>query len=132
MFVVKWVTPTGEQGWHEVDDVTDAVAKVEDLRNGSGIEGAQIFRLEHVAFEFKPYYRVELADAAPAAPATPPVSFAASIAPDPAPEAAEIGPAAPAMPEPEPEPVAAGSWPAPADATIEDSNGAHRRGLFGR
>ncbi len=52
----------GKPGYHQTDDIHDAVAFVERMRNDSGVEHARIFRLEEVVFEYKPYYRVELAD----------------------------------------------------------------------
>ncbi len=52
----------GKPGYHQTDDIHDAVAFVERMRNDSGVEHARIFRLEEVVFEYKPYYRVELSD----------------------------------------------------------------------
>lgn len=52
----------GKPGYHQTDDIHDAVGFVERMRNDSGVEHARIFRLEEVVFEYKPYFRVELAD----------------------------------------------------------------------
>ncbi len=52
----------GKPGYHQTDDIHDAVGFVERMRNDSGVEHARIFRLEEVVFEYKPYYRVELSD----------------------------------------------------------------------
>ena len=53
----------GKPGYHQTDDIHDAVGYVEELRNDQGVDHARIFRLEEVTFEYKPYYRVELATA---------------------------------------------------------------------
>ncbi|MEM7272200.1 MAG: hypothetical protein AAF547_03880 [Actinomycetota bacterium] len=55
----------GKPGYHQTDDIHDAVSFVEQMRNEEGVEHARIFRLEEVIFEYRPYYRVELT-AAPA------------------------------------------------------------------
>jgi hypothetical protein len=55
----------GKPGYHQTDDIHDAVGFVEQMRNEEGVEHARIFRLEEVVFEYRPYYRVELAGAAP-------------------------------------------------------------------
>ena len=53
----------GKPGYHQTDDIHDAVGFVEELRNTEGVDHARIFRLEEVTFEYKPYYRVELGTA---------------------------------------------------------------------
>ena len=53
----------GKPGYHQTDDIHDAVGFVEQMRNEQGVEHARIFRLEEVVFQYKPYYRVELAEA---------------------------------------------------------------------
>ncbi len=53
----------GKPGYHQTDDIHDAVSFVEQMRNEEGVEHARIFRLEEVVFEYRPYYRVELAGA---------------------------------------------------------------------
>ncbi len=50
----------GKPGYHQTDDIHDAVMHVESLRNEKDVDHARIFRLEEVTFEYKPYYRVEL------------------------------------------------------------------------
>lgn len=52
----------GKPGYHQTDDIHDAVGFVEQMRNEDGVEQARIFRLEEVVFEYRPYYRVELSD----------------------------------------------------------------------
>lgn len=67
----------GKPGYHQTDDIHDAVGFVESMRNEQGVEHARIFRLEEVVFQYKPYYRVELADSladgGEERPAVPPV-----------------------------------------------------------
>ncbi len=55
--------PDGKPGYHQTDDIHDAVGFVEQLRNDQGVEHARIFRLEEVNFEYRPYFRVELTGA---------------------------------------------------------------------
>ena len=50
----------GKPGYHQTDDIHDAVGFVEQMRNEDGVEHARIFRLEEVVFEYRPYFRVEL------------------------------------------------------------------------
>ncbi|MEZ5342741.1 MAG: hypothetical protein R2706_15235 [Acidimicrobiales bacterium] len=75
-------------GYHQTDDIHDAVSFVEQLRNEQGVEHARIFRLEEVNFEYRPYFRVELKAGGPSLGAAP--TAAASVA------AAPAEPAAPA------------------------------------
>jgi hypothetical protein len=51
----------GKPGYQQAEDIHDAVTFVEQMRNAEGVEHARIFRLEEVVFEYRPYYRVELA-----------------------------------------------------------------------
>lgn len=53
----------GKPGYQQAEDIHDAVTFVEQMRNEEGVEHARIFRLEEVVFEYRPYYRVELAGA---------------------------------------------------------------------
>ena len=70
----------GSPGYHQADEVHDAVAFVEQLRNDQGVEEAKIFRMEEVTFEYRPYFRVELvsSDRTLSAPAAKPAVAAAS------------------------------------------------------
>ena len=54
----------GKPGYQQAEDIHDAVAFVEQMRNEEGVEQARIFRLEEVTFEYRPYYRVELSSGA--------------------------------------------------------------------
>jgi len=67
-YVVNWQGPDGQPGWHPVADVAEATTFVEHLRNAEGVEATRIFRLEEVPFEFRPYFRVELARTEPPTP----------------------------------------------------------------
>ncbi len=134
----------GSPGYHQADEVHDAVAFVEQLRNDQGVEEAKIFRMEEVTFEYRPYFRVELvsSDRTLSAPAAKPAVAAAPAAPavPAAPVAVTATPAAPAAVAPAAvvtEVVEAAETPA-APATpppvAPDANGdvGARRGLFGR
>lgn len=59
--MVIFRTPEGKPGYQQADAVEDAVSIVERLRNEDGVENVRIYRLEEIAFEYKPYYKVELA-----------------------------------------------------------------------
>ena len=73
----------GKPGYQQAEDIHDAVTFVEQMRNGEGVEQARIFRLEEVSFEYKPYYRVELAGSIHEAPVAP--VHSAPLAPPPVP-----------------------------------------------
>lgn len=101
--MVIFQTPDGNPGYNQFEELPEAVAFVEDLRNVQGVETARIFALEEVKFAFKSYFRVEVdppmvgpagSTAAPAAsfapasePVTPSFEPAPSFAPAPAYEA---------------------------------------------
>lgn len=82
----------GRPGYHQADELDEAVGYVERLRNEEGVEHARIFRMDEVAFEFRPYFRVAVA--APPAPAPVAPAPVAEREPEPAAE----------LPEPMPEP----------------------------
>ena len=52
----------GKPGYHQTDEIHDAIGYVERIRNQEGVEHARIFRLDEVVFEYQPYFRVQLAD----------------------------------------------------------------------
>ena len=118
--MVIFRTSEGKSGYHQAAVLEEAVRFVERLRNSDGVEQAHIFRMEEVPFEFKPYYRVEVA------------GMPAPAAPPPAPE----GPEGSVPPSPEVEEAAGGFVePSPAEPTpVEDDrqDAGARRGLFGR
>ncbi len=123
----------GKPAYHEVEEIHDAVAFVEQLRNEQGVEHATIHRMEQVTFEYRPYFRVELRGAnelnsgsTPAAVAAPPVAPAPAVVA--APPAAEPVVSTPEVIDTTP-PAAPSSESV--DAGEADGVGA-RRGLFGR
>ena len=77
--LVKYSKADGQTGNHEVEELHEAIAYVERLRNDEGIDAARIYRIEEVQFEFRPYFRVELGGA-PVAPvaSVPPVATSPS------------------------------------------------------
>jgi hypothetical protein len=139
----------GSAAFGRCEELNDAVAEVERLRNEQSIDGAQIYRLEEVKFEIKPYFRVELPVAATTTEPAPPIGAAVSDAPaavetpwTAAPVAAAtelpsmvVPPPPPPPPPPAPvapmaydvAPVAYESAPYEEDAVVGS-----RRGLFGR
>src|SRR4051812_36471645 len=121
--MVSYRDSEGKQSYHETEGLNDAIAYVEHLRNDEAVDRARIFTMDEVPFEFRPYFRVEIASAAPPPPP------AGMLPPPPA----DVP--APLAADDERDPLAA-AWAAgesPEDR-IEDSVGAGmgRRGLFGR
>ncbi len=92
----------GSPGYHQADEVHDAVAFVEQLRNDQGVEEAKIFRMEEVTFEYRPYFRVELvsSDRTLSSPAAKPAVAAAPAAPATSAAATATAPAAPVITAP--------------------------------
>jgi hypothetical protein len=62
----------GKPGYHQTEGLEESVRFVERLRNSENVDQARIFHMDEVAFNFKPYYKVELGDegSAPEVPAT--------------------------------------------------------------
>ena len=150
--LVRYRTADGNDASHEVAELADAIAHVERLRNEDGVEGARIFKVEEVevAFEFKPYFRVEIGTAtgqttasttteAPAdevagtpepamAPVwAPPAETTADVEADRTPAHMMTGVAE----DDEPGPLA-DPWADAPPARDTVGNGSGRRGLFGR
>jgi hypothetical protein len=109
--LVRYRTADGTSADHEVNELADAIAHVERLRNEEGIEGARIFKIEEVAFEFKPYFRVEIGTAA--APSALTATTTPAAAPVPAAPAKVDAPAADA------EPAMAPVWAPPVETTAD-------------
>jgi len=105
----------GKAGYHQADGIDDAVRFVERLRNSENVEQARIFRMEEVGFEYRPYFRVEVAGA--------------GVAPVPEAEPAHDAPAAVVTTAPSdfqpPEPVGE-------DHEGDEVGVGARRGLFNR
>lgn len=59
--MVSYRGADGQQGYHETDELSDAIAYVEHLRNDQAVDHARIFKMDEVSFEFRPYFRVEIA-----------------------------------------------------------------------
>jgi hypothetical protein len=121
--MVSYRSADGKQSYHQTDELSDAMQFVEHLRNAESVEHARIFKLEELSFEYRPYYRVELATTLPPPPATQSESEWISSAPQ-----------APAEEETDSDPLAA-SWSAservePAESESVGAGG--RKGLFGR
>jgi hypothetical protein len=58
--MVIYRTADGQPGYHQAGELDEAVRFVERLRNGDGVDGARIFRMEEVNFDFRPYFKVEI------------------------------------------------------------------------
>lgn len=124
----------GSPGYHQADEVHDAVAYVEQLRNDQGVEEAKIFRMEEVTFEYRPYFRVELvsSERTLGAPAAKPAVAAAPTevkAPETAAPVVESVTDITDVKE-----AAETAAPTTTTTSATDSNGdvGARRGLFGR
>ena len=91
--------PEGKAGYHQAENVDDAVRFVERLRNQEHVTDARIFRMEEVPIEFRTYYKVELASAAAPSPAAAPAAPAAPTEPSNG-DAAELAPQAVLDPAP--------------------------------
>lgn len=124
--MVSYRSSDGKQSYHQTDELSEAMQFVEHLRNAESVEHARIFKLEELSFEYRPYYRVELATAPATPPAAPTESEWISSAP-PGPASAEE--------EPDVDPLAA-AWSVservePAEVESVGA-GMGRKGLFGR
>lgn len=142
--------PDGKPGYHQTEDIHDAVGFVEQLRNDQGVEHARIFRLEELAFNYRPYFRVELSGGAPAVESgssAPAVAAAPAEAEEASTEAADEAPAASSDDKPAATETAAPSVTEVAATATESASAAPtitspstgtdngvgaRRGLFGR
>jgi hypothetical protein len=122
--MVSYRSSDGKQSYHQTDELSEAMQYVEHLRNAEGVEHARIFKLEELTFEYRPYYRVELATALPPPPA--PSTDGEWLSP--APDAIEA-------PADDPDPLAA-AWSVSERAEPDDTEsvgaGMGRKGLFGR
>lgn len=58
--MVIYRTADGQPGYHQAGELDEAVKFVERLRNTDGVDGARIFRMEEVNFDFRPYFKVEI------------------------------------------------------------------------
>src|SRR5688500_430218 len=99
--MVIFRTAEGKPGYHQSENLDEAVRFVEHLRNQENVPDARIFRMQEVPIEFKTYVRVEVAgmdEPAPPVAAPAPVAPApVAAAPAPAPAAAAPAPVAPTV-----------------------------------
>jgi hypothetical protein len=125
--MVSYRSSDGKQSYHQTDELSDAMQYVEHLRNAEGVEHARIFKLEELSFEYRPYYRVELASVLPPPPAVMPSTESEWLSPTP--EVTETPAAEDADPL-----AAAWSVSERAEGADGESVGAGmgRKGLFGR
>jgi hypothetical protein len=151
--MVTFQTPDGTPGFHQSDTLDEAITFVERLRNEQGVHNSRIFRMEELKFDFKPYYKVEIASGADNGGLSAPERATPSSRPAPPRAAASLDLTEvtkdddeAATPEKAPEPVGAVATPAastvatpppppppPAkDAVPEAAAEAPRRGLFTR
>lgn len=105
--MVIFQTPDGDQGYNQFETVEESVAFVESLRNEQNVLSARIFKLDEVKFEFRPYFRVQLAQlgAGDPPPAYNPAPPAAAAAPAAAPVAEAPVAEAPVAEAPAPGPL---------------------------
>jgi hypothetical protein len=133
--MVSYHGADGKQCYHQTDELNDAISFVERLRNDQAVDKARIFKLEELSFEFRPYFRVELATEPP--PPAPVVTAGTE-----APAASSEWLSAIAGTTEEPDPLAA-AWSATertdvaGDVAVGSDDdavgaGAGRKGLFGR
>ena len=61
--MVIFRTADGKPDYHQADDLAEAMAFVERLRNEESVSDARIFHMEEVPIEFRTYYRVEVISA---------------------------------------------------------------------
>ena len=104
-YMVLYTGIDGRGAFDRCEELPEAVAEVERLRNEQSIEDAKIFRLEEVRFEIKQYFRVEI----PGIPAM--IS---------------------APPPPPPAPATPMGFDGGSFATDDEAIVGSRRGLFGR
>ncbi|HUP76488.1 MAG TPA: hypothetical protein VM282_25865 [Acidimicrobiales bacterium] len=140
-YMVLYTRLDSSAAFERCEELAAAVAEVERLRNEQSIDGAQIYRLEEVKFEIKPYFRVELPEVSAVASSAPSIaSSATSTVADAAP-ADEDAPwttaSEPSMmiappPPPPPAPVAPMAYDDAPTVQGEDAISGGRRGLFGR
>lgn len=60
--IVVYQTDDGSSGFEQCNSLDDAIVVAERMRNVDGVEAPRIFRMEEVHIDFRPYYRVEVAE----------------------------------------------------------------------
>jgi hypothetical protein len=135
--MVSYRSSDGKQSYHQTEELGEAINYVEHLRNDEAVDHARIYKLEEVSFEFRPYYRVELATSFPPPPAPVPAPPVDTEWLSPRPDETPPAPAPAPVDGDEVDPLAA-AWSATDrhddDRIDEDAVGVGmgRRGLFGR
>ncbi len=66
-YIVVYQKADGSSGLEECVDLDLAIVTAERLRNVDAVERPRIFQTEEIRYDFKPYYRVEVATAGGAA-----------------------------------------------------------------
>ncbi len=61
--IVVYQADDGSSGFEQCGSLEDAVTVAERMRNVDGVESPRIFRMEEIQIDFRPYYRVQVADA---------------------------------------------------------------------
>ncbi len=51
-----------DMSFHPCNDLDSAVAAIERLRNEDGVESCELFEMNPISFEFRPYYHVAIGD----------------------------------------------------------------------
>jgi hypothetical protein len=105
--MVTFTSVEGKKGYHQCEELDEALHFVERLRNSEGITDGQVFRMEEVPIEVKQYYRVEVAGVSPAGHGVSPAGSGAG------PAGPGAGPAGPPSSPPAAEPPEAPDEPAP-------------------
>lgn len=59
-FMVIYDRADGTSGHEEATAIDEAALFVERLRNDESVDKIRLFRMEEIAFAFRPYYKVEL------------------------------------------------------------------------
>ena len=77
--MVTFTSMEGKKGYHQCEELDDALRFVERLRNNEGVTDSQVFRMDEVLIEVKQYYKVEAVN--PAQLGAPPMAAAAPMAP---------------------------------------------------
>ena len=137
-YMVLYTGLDSSAAFERCEELAEAVAEVERLRNEQSIDGAQIYRLEEVKFEIKPYFRVELPGATAVANGEPALAAPSPLESAPVEENAPwTTAAAPSMfiappPPPPPAPVAPMAYDGAPTVHDEEAIAGGRRGLFGR
>ncbi len=125
-YIVVYQREDGSSGLEECESLDLAVVAAERLRNVDSVENPRIFKTEEVKFDFRPYYRVEVADGdgatsvpAPSAPA--PVAASAAATTSTATPVAKSEPAPPPAAPDSPPASSIDPWAAAESTPVEEA-----------